>query len=86
MVSTILCVVYYVISLCQKVIVKDNNKIIWRLSQMYAPQTLFSYFWLCWVFIIAQALSLVAATGGYSLVGVHRLLTAAASLVLGHRF
>ena len=53
---------------------------------MYAPQTLFSYFWLCWVFIIAQALSLVAATGGYSLVGVHRLLTAAASLVLGHRF
>ena len=44
------------------------------------------YFWLCWVFIIAQGLSLVAATGGYSLVVVHGLLIAVASLVLEHRF
>ena len=43
MVSTILCVVYYVISLCQKVTVKDNNKIIWRLGQMYATHTLFIF-------------------------------------------
>ena len=86
MVSTILCVVYYIISLCQKVIVKDNNKIIWKLGQMYAPQTLFIYFWLCWVFIIAQGLSLVAASGDYSVVMVHGLLIAVASLVSEHRF
>ena len=35
----------------------------------------FTYFWLCWVFV---------AMGGYSLVAVHGLLTAAVSLV-GHR-
>ena len=86
MVSTILCVVYYIISLRQKVIVKDNNKIIWKLGQMYAPQTLFIYFWLCWVFIIAQGLSLVAASGDYSVVMVHGLLIAVASLVSEHRF
>ena len=31
----------------------------------------FLYFWLCWVFIAACGLSLVVASGGYSLVGVH---------------
>ena len=28
---------------------------------------LFIYFWLCWVFVAARRLSLVAASGGYSL-------------------
>ena len=28
---------------------------------------LFIYFWLCWVFVVANELSLVAANGGYSL-------------------
>ena len=27
---------------------------------------LFIYFWLCWVFVAARGLSLVAASGGYS--------------------
>ena len=26
----------------------------------------FNYFWLCWVFVVAHGLSLVAASGGYS--------------------
>ena len=43
------------------------------------------YFWLCWVFIAAQGLSLVAASGGYFLVGVSRLLIVVASLVAGHK-
>ena len=43
----------------------------------------FIYFWLCWVFVAACGLSLVAARGGYSVV-VHRLLTAVASLVAEH--
>ena len=41
---------------------------------------LFIYFWLCWVFVAAGRLSLVAASGGYSLVAVHRLLIEEASL------
>ena len=39
-------------------------------------------FWLCWVFIAAPGLSLVAASGGCSLVAVHSLLTAVVSLVV----
>ena len=39
------------------------------------------YFWLCWVFVAVCGLSLVVASGGYSLVVVHRLLVAVASLV-----
>ena len=39
------------------------------------------YFWLCWVFIAMQELSLVAASGGYSLVTVHRLLIVVPSFV-----
>ena len=27
---------------------------------------LFTYFWLCWVFVAARGLSLVAVSGGYS--------------------
>ena len=40
----------------------------------------FIYFWLCWIFLAACRLSLVAESGSYSLVGVHGLLTAVASL------
>ena len=36
------------------------------------------FFWLCWAFIAARGLSLVAVSGGYS-VAVHRLLIAVAS-------
>ena len=35
---------------------------------------LFSYFWLCWVFVAARELSLVVVSGGYSLVAVHEFL------------
>ena len=46
---------------------------------------LFIYFWLCWVFIAAWAFSLVAESGGYSLVVVHGLFIEMASLVVEHR-
>ena len=39
----------------------------------------FLCFCLCWAFLAACRLSPVAASGGYSLIEVHRLLTAAAS-------
>ena len=42
------------------------------------------YFWLCWVFIAVHRLSLVAASGGYSLVA-HGILIAMASLAAEHR-
>ena len=42
-------------------------------------------FWLCWVFVAACRLSLAATSGDYSLVVVHRLLTAVACLVAEHR-
>ena len=41
---------------------------------------LFTYFWLCWVFVAACGLSLVAASGGYSW-----LLIVVASVVAEHR-
>ena len=41
------------------------------------------YFWLCWAFAAEPGLSLVAVTGGASLVVVLRLLIAVASLVAG---
>ena len=44
---------------------------------------LFIYFWLLWVFIAVRGLSLVAASGGYSSVGVHRLLIVVTSLCCG---
>ena len=44
---------------------------------------LFIYFWLCWVFVAARAFSLVAVSGGYSLVAACGL-TAVASLVAEH--
>ena len=45
---------------------------------------LFIYFWLRWVFVAVSGLSLVAASGGYS-VAVRGLLIAVASLVAAHR-
>ena len=42
--------------------------------------------WLCWIFIAARGLSLVAANRGYSLAAVGRLLNAVASLAEDHRF
>ena len=41
--------------------------------------------WLHWVFLAAHGASQVAASGGYSLVAVHRLLSPVASLVVEHR-
>ena len=41
-------------------------------------------FWLHWVFVAACGLSLVVASGGYSLVTGHGLLIAVASLVAEH--
>ena len=42
------------------------------------------YFWLCWVTVAACRLSLVAASGGYSLVAMHGLIVVA-SLSAQHR-
>ena len=46
---------------------------------------IFIYFWLPWVFIAVQGLSLVAKSGGYSLVVMQGLLSVVASLVAEHR-
>ena len=42
------------------------------------------FIWLCWVFIACKGLSLVAVSKGDSLIVVHGLLTAVASLVAEH--
>ena len=42
---------------------------------------IFTYFWLCWVFIAMRGLSLLVANGGYSPVALLGLLIAVASLV-----
>ena len=42
------------------------------------------FLWLHWVFIAVHGLSLVVASGGCSLVAVHRLLVAVACLVARH--
>ena len=44
----------------------------------------FIYLWLCWVFVAMHGLSLVAASRGYSLLRLHGLLLAVASLVAEH--
>ena len=43
---------------------------------------LFICFWLCWIFIAAGRLSLVAVSGGQSLVAVFKFLIAMASLAV----
>ena len=40
---------------------------------------------LCWVFVAASRLSLLATSGGYSLVAVYGLLIVVASLVVDYR-
>lgn len=46
---------------------------------------IYFYSWLCWVFTAAHRLTLVAASGGSSLVAVQGLLAAVAALA-GHWF
>ena len=60
-----------------------------RLRSMWSLHFFFKnifkmYSWLCWVFVAALGLSLVAVSRGDSLVAVYRLLTAVASLVAEH--
>ena len=43
------------------------------------------YFWLHWGFVAAHGLSLVAGSGGGSLVAVRRLFIVVASLIVKHR-
>ena len=45
----------------------------------------FIYFWLLWVFVAVQGLSLVVASVGYFLAAVRGLLVVVASLGEGHR-
>ena len=58
----------------KKVLFFCNTNICWLLKRIN------SYFWLCWVFIAAHRLSLVAASRGYSADTVHGLLIVMASL------
>ena len=46
---------------------------------------LLTYFWLCWVFVAAQAFCLAAVSRLNSLVVVHGFLTVVASPVAEHR-
>ena len=46
---------------------------------------IFFYFWLHWGFVAVCGLSLVAGSGGCSLVAVHRLFTVVAFLTAKHR-
>ena len=48
---------------------------------LFFPLLFFLPFFLLWVFIALRGLSLIVASGGCSLVMVHKLLTAVASLV-----
>ena len=52
------------------------------------PFSVFKVFiyWLCWVFVAAHGLSLVAESRGYSLPVVHRLLTAGDALIAEYGF
>ena len=43
------------------------------------------YFCLCWVYVVAGGLSLIAAIGAYSLVATWERLTVMASLIAKHR-
>ena len=54
----------------------------WLIKQML-PHGMFKfvYFWLLWVFVAVQRLSLTVVSKGYSLVVVHGLLIAVLSLV-----
>ena len=49
----------------------------------FLGRVLFVY-WLCWVFLAAQGLSLAVASRGYSLVAVYQRLIVVASLLVKH--
>ena len=59
----------------------------WVLSMVMISDCVFSFvcFWLCWVFVAVIRLSLVVASGGYSLAVVCGLLITVGSLVAQHR-
>ena len=61
-----------------------NLIFVWQLTNDFFLN--FISFWLHWIFIDACRLSLPAASGSNSLVAVHGLLTAVASLVAENRF
>ena len=64
-----------------------GNQVLATLTNRTGPAKLFlkiNYFWLCWVFVAVCRLSVVAASRGHSLVVVHRLPIAVASLVVEH--
>ena len=52
---------------------------------MAEDQYFFSFWGLCWVFAAAHQLSLVAVSGGYSLVTMSGLLIRLAPLLVEHR-
>ena len=56
----------------------------WGFSLYFIIIMLFIYFWLCWVFLAARGLSLVAGSGGYSSLWCAGFFTAVASLVAEH--
>ena len=54
------------------------------LVSLFQISCLFTYLWLFWVFGDVCGVSLVTASGDYSLVAVRGLLIVVASLVSGH--
>ena len=55
------------------------------LVYVFLVNVLFIYFLLHWIFVAAHNISLVAVSGGYSLIALYRLLIAVVSLVVEHR-
>ena len=58
----------------------------WSPDSFLKTFILFIYFWLCWVFVAARGLSLVAVSGGLLFIAVRGLLVVVASLVAEHGF
>ena len=59
---------------------------LWIRQKTMPKQSFFLFIWLCWVFVAAHGLSLVAVNGGYSLVVECGFLIVVASLLVEHRF
>ena len=64
---------------------KEKESSLYSFLPLCSLYVFFFNFWLLWVLIAVRGLSLVAVGGSCSLVGVHRLLTAMASLLVEHR-
>ena len=68
-------------------IIRNYSIIVFLLLQHYHEKevfvfiSLFIYFWQRWVFVAVQGLSLVEASGSYSLVELRRLLIVVVSFV-----